>query len=158
FTIQRELPGAFSVEAGYVGSRGTDLGELVFYNVPLPGPSATLQARRPFPNWSTALSLDSYVTSNYDSLQVKVQRRSTTGLGLLGAYTWSKSIDLSSERGNGDRGGGFSGASNPRDFQYSRGLSGFDVRHRLAVSLVYELQAGRGKRFLSSAGPILNTV
>jgi hypothetical protein len=154
FTVQRLLPKDFSVEAGYVGSKGTDLGELNFYNVPHPGPSATLQARRPFPAWGTALSLDSYVTSHYDSLQVKAQKRSSAGMAVLAAYTLSKSIDLSSERGNGERGGGFDGSGNPRDPRSSRGLSGFDNRHRLAVSFVYEIPAGQGKRLGSGVGVV----
>ena len=157
FTIQRELPFNVSVEAGYVASKGTDLGELTFYNIPLPGPSATIQARRPFPAWGTALSLDAYVTSNYDSLQLKVQRRTARGMSLLGAYTWAKSLDLSSERGNGDRGGGFdTGGGDPRRPEISRGLSGFDTRHRLVVSLVYEFPFGRGRHLLSQVGPIVD--
>jgi hypothetical protein len=159
FTIQRELPYGLSFDAGYVGSKGTDLGELVFYNIPLPGPSATLQSRRPFPAWGTALSLDSYVTSNYDSLQVKVQRRTARGMSLLAAYTLAKSIDLSSERGNGDRGGGFdTGGGDPRNLRSSRGLSGFDNRQRLVTSAVYELPWGRGRRFLNGLNAIADQV
>src|SRR5262249_43586797 len=62
-----------------------------------------------------ALSLDSYVTSSYNSLQVKGTKHTARGMSLLGAYTWAKSIDLSSERGSGDRGGGFDtgGGSGP---------------------------------------------
>jgi hypothetical protein len=32
-------------------------------------------------------------TSIYHSLQVKVERHYTKGLAIIGAYTWSKSID-----------------------------------------------------------------
>jgi hypothetical protein len=137
-----------------VANKGTKLGELAFYNIPTPGPTATIQARRPYPAWGTALSLDSYVTSSYNSLQIKGTRRSASGWALLGAYTWSKSIDLSSERGSGDRGGGFdTGGGNVRDLAgYSRGLSGFDVRHRLVLSSVYELPLGRGKGLLKNLG------
>src|SRR5262245_28226781 len=106
-TVQRLLPLGINLEAGYVANKGTKLGELTFYNIPTPGPTATIQARRPFPSWGTALSLDSYVTSNYNSLQIKGTRRTARGMSLLAAYTWAKSIDLSSERGSGDRGGGF---------------------------------------------------
>src|SRR2546425_11974298 len=116
-TLQRQLPGGILVDGGYVASKGTKLEELVFYNVPTPGPTATIQARRPFPTWGTALSLDSYVTSNYNSLQVKAQKRFARGLSFLTAYTWSKSIDLSSERGEGDRGGGFGDPGNVRDLR-----------------------------------------
>ncbi|MBI3695150.1 MAG: carboxypeptidase regulatory-like domain-containing protein, partial [Acidobacteria bacterium] len=149
-TVQRELPSGITVDAGYVANKGTKLGELVFYNIPTLGPTATIQARRPFPAWGTALSLDSYVTSNYNSLQVKTQKRFSRGLSFLTAYTWAKSIDLSSERGAGDRGGGFdTGGGNVRDLRgYSRGLSGFDVRHRLVLSYVYELPIFRSNRIL----------
>ncbi len=149
-TVQRELPGRVSLDVGYVANKGTKLSELVFYNIPTLGPTATIQARRPFPAWGTALSLDSYVISNYNSLQVKTQKRFSRGLSFLGAYTWAKSIDLSSERGSGDRGGGFdAGGGNVRDLRgYSRGLSGFDVRHRFVMSYVYELPFGRGRTYL----------
>ena len=158
-TVQRQLPLNISLEAGYVANKGTDLAELVFYNVPTPGPTATIQARRPFPAWGTALSLDPYVTSNYNSLQVKAVRRGKRGMSNLVAYTWAKSIDLSSERGNGDRGGGFGGSGDERNRAgSSRSLSGFDVRHRLVISSVFELPAGSGKSLLTRAGPILNKV
>jgi hypothetical protein len=158
-TLQRQLPFHFSLEAGYVANKGTNLDELVFYNIPTPGPSATLQARRPFPGWGTALSMDSFVTSNYHSLQVKAVRRGRRGMTNLVAYTWAKSIDLSSERGNGDRGGGFSGTGDERNRAgSSRALSGFDVRHRLVISSVFELPLGTGKPALANAGPVLNKV
>jgi hypothetical protein len=146
FTVQRELPSGISLDAGYVANKGTGLGELVFYNIPTPGPTATVQARRPFPAWGTALSLDSWVLSNYHSLQMKAQKRWSRGVSFLTAYTWAKSIDLSSERGSGDRGGGFDSSGNVRDLRgSSRALSGFDVRQRLVVSYVWELPIARGR-------------
>lgn len=147
FTIQRQFLGGIAVDAGYVGSKGTKLGELTFYNVPTPGPTATIQGRRPFPAWGTALSLDSYVLSNYNSLQVKAQKRFASGLSFLASYTWAKAIDLSSERGNGDRGGAFdTGGGDVRNLRgYSRAVSGFDVRQRFVFSYVYELPFGAGK-------------
>ena len=160
FTVQRSLPFGILLDAGYVANKGTKLGELVFYNVPTPGPTATIQARRPFPTWGTALSLDSYVTSSYNSLQIKGSRRLARGTSILTAYTWAKSIDLSSERGAGDRGGGFdTGGGNVRDHKgYSRGRSGFDVRHRLVASAIHELSLGRGQRMLSNVGPVVNQI
>jgi Carboxypeptidase regulatory-like domain len=156
-TVQRQFPKSISLEAGYVANKGTDLDELVFYNVPTPGPTATIQARRPFPAWGTALSMDPYVTSIYNSLQVKAVRRGRRGMTNLIAYTFAKSIDLSSERGNGDRGGGFSGSGDERNRAgSSRGLSGFDVRHRLVVSSVFELPAGTGKLLMPNAGRVVN--
>jgi hypothetical protein len=158
-TVQRQFPKDVSLEAGYVANKGTNLDELVFYNVPTPGPTATIQARRPFPTWGTALSMDPFVTSSYNSLQVKASRRGKKGMTNLVAYTWAKSIDLSSERGNGDRGGGFSGSGDERNRAgSSRGLSGFDVRHRLVVSSVFELPFGTGKPLMANAGRFANKI
>jgi len=158
-TVQRQIPLNFTVEAGYVANKGTNLDELVFYNVPTPGPTATIQARRPFPTWGTALSMDPFVISNYNSLQVKAVRHGKKGMTTLVAYTWAKSIDLSSERGSGDRGGGFSGSGDERNRAgSSRALSGFDVRQRLVISSVYELPFGAGHAALGNAGPVLNKI
>jgi hypothetical protein len=103
--------------------------------------------------------MDPYVTSMYNSLQVKAVRRGKRGMTNLVAYTFAKSIDLSSERGNGDRGGGFSGSGDERNRAgSSRGLSGFDVRHRLVVSSVYELPVGTGKALMANAGRVANKI
>ncbi len=158
-TIQREIPFGANLEVGYAGSKGTKLQELYFYNIPTPGPTTNIQARRPFPTWGTALSEDSSVNSNYNSLQVKGVRRSKRGMTNLVAYTWAKSIDASSSRGNGDFGGGFTGTGDERNrVGYSRARSGFDVRQRLTFSSVIELPVGTGKWLLKNAGPALNKV
>jgi hypothetical protein len=158
-SAQRELPGGVSFDVGYVGNKGTKLSELVFFNIPLPGPSATIQARRPFPTWGTALSLNSFVTSNYHALQTKAQKRFASGLSFLASYTYAKAIDISSERGNGDRGGGFDSSGNPRDLiGYSRARSGFDIRHRFVVSYVYELPFGKGRALLTDAPAIADRI
>jgi hypothetical protein len=155
--VQQQVGASFSFEVGYVGNKGTKLSELIYYNVPTPGPLATVQARRPLPKWSTAMSMDSYVTSNYNSLQVKAQKRFSGGLSFLSSYTWSKSIDLSSERGEGDR-GGIGGGDQRNLVSYFRGLSGFDSRHRFVISYVWELPVGQGRSYLANLHPVLEGI
>ncbi len=157
-SAQRELPGSVSIDVGYVGNKGTKLTELIFFNIPTPGPAATIQARRPFPRWGTALSLNSFVTSNYHALMTKAQKRFSSGLSFLASYTWSKSMDISSERGNGDRGGGFEGGDPRNLIGYFRARSGFDIRHRFVVSYVYELPFGRNKAYLNSLSSAANRI
>ena len=157
-TPQRELPGQFSIEAGYVGNKGTHLTELPYFNIPLPqqpGDTRSLQNRRPLPQWGTVLALESYVNSNYNSLQVKAQKRFSHGFQLLAAYTHAKSIDDGSERGSGDR-GGFDGGDERNLRGYFRGRSGFDVRDRLVLSYVFDLPFGRGKALLKNISPVAN--
>jgi hypothetical protein len=63
-------------------------------------------------------------------------------------YTWAKSIDnKSAAAGIGNDVAGWQGFLNNADVRRDRGLSEFDVDHRLVSSLVYELPVGRGKKF-----------
>ena len=67
--------------------------------------------------------------SNYNALQVQL-RKNVGAFRILGAYTWSKSIDNSS---------GFFDAINPFNPDLSRALSTFDVAHNFVVSYSYDL-------------------
>jgi hypothetical protein len=160
WTLQHEFRGGFNLEAAYVGNKGTGLTELPYYNIPLPlqpGDTRSLQNRRPFPKWGTVLALKSYVNSSYNALQMKAQKRYAHGLQFLAAYTFAKSIDNGSERGDGDR-GGFEGGDERHLKEYFRGLSGFDVRHRLVLSYVYDLPFGKGKQFLNHMPAVADRV
>jgi Carboxypeptidase regulatory-like domain/TonB dependent receptor len=67
--------------------------------------------------------------SNYNSLQIQLQKN-VGAFRVLGAYTWSKSIDNSS---------GFFDAINPYNPDLSRALSTFDVTNNFVVSYSYDL-------------------
>jgi hypothetical protein len=86
--------------------------------------------RSPFSN---ALGSNGYFmtigNSNYNSLQTSFKHRSGP-LEILGAYTFSKSIDDSS--GWGDQ-------INPLNQRLSRSLSSFDVTHNFVASYHYEV-------------------
>jgi hypothetical protein len=93
------------------------------------------QALRPFPQY---LNIENRSNPNgnstYHALQLKVERRFTKGLTLLGAYTWAKTIS------DGDimAGGGTSG----QDFynrRLEKALSINDVPNVAAISFLYEL-------------------
>jgi hypothetical protein len=70
-------------------------------------------------------------TSNYNGLQVSVQRRFARGLTFGGVYTWSKTLTTSS----GDE--SFVDPFNPR--LYSYGVASYDRRHVGAINYVYDL-------------------
>jgi hypothetical protein len=87
--------------------------------------------------------LESRGNSIYHSLQTRFQQTLQRGLSVLAAYTWSKSID--------DASGFFSSAGDanyPQDSHNAaaeRGLSNFDLRHRLSLSYSYDLPVGKGR-------------
>ncbi len=152
FNIQRKLPGAVVVDAGYVGSKGTRLivtfGDL---NRPLaivdprtPG-LASLNARRPNQDFPRAVTGDKSIgNSIYHSLQVKAERRFALGLTFLTAYTYSKAISGPSDIGGQVGGGGFIGS--PQDYNYLQGersVSGFDLRHRFVNTVLYDIPFAR---------------
>lgn len=148
FMVQRQLPGNFSLQAGYVGTR--TIRQTLFYEVNaglIPGagaagqPLATQFGRRA----QTQAHLP-FRTANYNSLQVKLDRRFSNGVMLTTAYTWSKSIDWSSD----------SDAvlmfHIPSEINRNRAVSTFDRTHVLQAGIVAELPFGRGKQWLNSGG------
>jgi carboxypeptidase family protein len=80
------------------------------------------------PDFGSDTSMTTIGNSNYNSLQVTL--RHTSGpLQLLAAYTYSKSIDQSSNLGE---------EVNPLNPSLSRALSAFDITHNFVVSYGYQ--------------------
>jgi len=71
--------------------------------------------------------------SNYNALQITL-RHTSKGLNVLAGYTFSKSLDQSSNVGE---------EVNPLDPSLSRALSAFDVRHNFVVSYSYQIPVER---------------
>ncbi len=147
FNIQRQLRGNMVVSVAYVGEKGTHILVTDNINEALPGPGAVAN-RRPYPNLGDGTAVGPWGDSEYHSLQATFQRRLSTGLSFLGAWTWSHSIDDSS-------GTGSETVQTPYALYLNRGNSTFDVRQSLVLSWTYELPFGKGKTFLKDAhGPL----
>ena len=86
---------------------------------------------RPFYGIATITRLENKASSIYHAFQVS-GRRSVGALNLTAAYTYSHSIDDSSDRYDGS-------FVNSYDLALSRGSSNFDQRHMLNVGYVYDL-------------------
>ncbi|MBS1794128.1 MAG: TonB-dependent receptor [Acidobacteria bacterium] len=106
---------------------------------------ARAQLLRRFPQYQTVTQFSPNIgRSNYNALQINLQKRFSDGFSLLANYTWSKLLDTGGV-GNGAR---FTDPTNAEDVfnldqEYS--YSTLDVPHRLTVSGTYELPIGRGK-------------
>jgi Carboxypeptidase regulatory-like domain/TonB-dependent Receptor Plug Domain/TonB dependent receptor len=96
-------------------------------------------ARTPYFGYAQLFTAEDTISSNYNSLQAKLDKRFSHGLSFLGAYTWSHSIDGASVF--------FGSGANattifPQDnynLKAERGNSDFDIRQRLSLSFLYEL-------------------
>jgi hypothetical protein len=179
--FEYQLPADTVLEVSYGGSRGLKL--FAFYNgnqaVPVLGTDSLATApRRPAndeapgatgpctladggANCNPALdvAIDTFrsnAQSNYDSLQVRLEKRYSHGLQYEAAYTWSHALDTASSASLG--------SVNNGDFQDQRypnqnyGNADFDVRHRFVFSYVYDLPFGRGKRFANTASGVVNQI
>ena len=79
--------------------------------------------------------------NSYNGLEVKLTKRTTRGLTLNLAYTYSKTI-------NGD---GYENGWPYQDPNQIHWLAGTDRTHILSVTSVYDLPFGKGGRFLASS-------
>ena len=94
--------------------------------------------------------------SNYNSLQMPLEKRYSHGLQFEAAYPYSHALDNASSASLG--------SVNNGDFQDQRfpnlnyGNTNFDVRQRFVLSYLYDLPFGRGKLFAKDANRVLNQI
>jgi hypothetical protein len=140
--IQWEFARNFVLDVGYVGNRGRNLFQLVTLNQPTYN-SATNSFTTRFP--TTAISGNKNATggiqqvqtsgeSKYNSLQVSLAKRFSTGLQFLAAYTYGKSTDYYSGTALNEV---QNVAGDQVNFRSNRGPSDFNREHRFVVSGVY---------------------
>ncbi len=157
FNVQREFSSKVIVTAAYVGSRGVHLWREADFNIAIPlnppldtlfPPVATGVRRNP--NFGSIRFKVSDSNSFYNALQLSVRSRLGRGFTSQLSYTFAKSIDDgSSSLGRNEFGNGQARSEDPFNLKLSRGLSDFDVRHRLSANFSYDLPFGPGRSFLA---------
>jgi outer membrane receptor protein involved in Fe transport len=118
------------------------------------------QLLRPFPQYGSITNSGHYAgVSNYNALQLKLEKRFAAGGTLLGSYTFSKLLTnaeyLTSWLDTASVTAGYQDTNNLHG-EYA--LSSFDSRQRLVVSYVYELPIGKGRTFFSNLSGVANTL
>ncbi len=149
-SVQQELPGRMNLTLAYVGDQGRNLFLRSWSNkiVSLIRPDQTKAASvvRQFSivqgtTVQNPYAEIDYKTSggedSYDSMQVSLGRRFTSGLTLNSQYTWGRSYGNTS--GSNDA----VTTNNPYDFNNDYGYNRFDVRQSFNVSAVYALPFGK---------------
>lgn len=150
FTLQKQLPGEVTVQAGYVASRQIRINQILNLNAgQIPGAG---QAGQPFfvkfGRTANTEVLTNPGTNKYDSLQTMLTRRFSQGVQINAAYTWSKAIGVCCD----------ALADNPpaiqalEFFHLNRSILGFDRTHNFNASFVLEAPFGQGKRYANSGG------
>lgn len=115
---------------------------------------------RPMPQFdgaNVATSEPARADSNYHALQMKWEKRYSSGLTMLAHYTWAKMIDnVSYGSGNYSWLGGSAAIQNIWNLRGERALSSHDINHRAVVTFNYELPFGKGRQFASSVNNLTN--
>lgn len=147
--VQRRLPGDIVLSVGYVGNKGTHIDQTVELNAPAPSILANPGGRRPIPTFidgaggpSRPLNRLRWLTSDgnswYHALQVNAQKRFSKGLQMNVAYTYSKAEGEG--YGRNESGGALPNSyQNPHNRAAEKTRYGFDFRHSLVTSYLYEL-------------------
>src|SRR5690242_6865664 len=145
--VERKLPANFLVSVGYVGTHTVHQFADIDLNSSLPGTGAAGQPyNKPQFGNRTASTLfwQGFLSANYNSLQVSINRQFSHGLMVKGAYTWSKAIDWTDDDG-------WAGLdwNDPNVLKRNRARAGFDTPQIFQLAYVYELPFGKGKHWAS---------
>jgi hypothetical protein len=154
FSVEYALSTTTSATLGYVGAESRHLSDVVWPDgwTALEPPGVSGIDTEPYPAFNGNIhELTFEAMGNYSSLQAKLQRRFSNGLGFLTDYTWAHSLDdarepLPSNNDGGDRMYPVFG------LRIDYGNSPFDVRQSFHFAGTYELPFGVGRRYLNKKG------
>jgi hypothetical protein len=114
------------------------------------------QLDRPFPEYAgVQLTGFGCCDSNYQSLQVSVQRRFPGGGTMLVAYTNAKLISNTDTLTTWLEDSGVGQVQDWNNLRGERSLSSQDVSQRLVISYVLDLPFGKGRKFLSGSSGVV---
>src|SRR5690606_3059924 len=137
--------GDIGVRMSYVGSRSRGLNYNLNTNKPQPSLIPFSADRRPYPQFVNTTEVREDGKSNYDSLQLQVQRK-------VGAITFNAHWTWANNMHN------FLNTENPYDVTSHWSRDGVTRRHRAVVETMIDLPWGRGRRYATDIHPALDAV
>ncbi len=147
FTLQKQLPKGFIVQAAYVGTRQIKQLQVMNVNVGAPGGgTASEPLYQAFGRTGSSGLIENYGRNSYDGLQTQIKKSYSNGLTLTAVYSFSKALALCCDALSD---------KNPaiQTPQYRNLNKAFWASNRVnsfAMSSVYQLPFGRGKRWFTN--------
>ncbi|HEY1741825.1 MAG TPA: TonB-dependent receptor [Granulicella sp.] len=124
-------------ELQYLGSRSLHLDESYYPNQPNPGPNptpdSTINSRRPNQLFGTIREIQNDSFATYNGLTALLHQRLTHGFSTDLGYTWSHSLDTSSDSNSGGS------AMWQGHLKLDYGNSNWDIRNRFVGTFTYAL-------------------
>jgi hypothetical protein len=144
--LERQLWSGGGLEVQYLGSHSYHLDRSFYNNTPLePGPGS-VNSRRPNPLFGVIRTVNNDEIANYESMSAIFRQRLTHGLQMLASYTWSHTLDVTTD----SNGGGT--PLIPYNWKDDYGNSNWDIRHRFVASFVYDIP------FFAVSNPVLKGI
>ena len=149
--LQRQFGKNLVSTISYVGSIGSRLDMTLDANAaqtPGPGDATVVNSRRQWPFYGADTHFGTDLGhSNYNALQVKVEKTYSDGMSLLASYTWSKTMDNNTA-------GWYSGSpQNSYNVNADYGVSNADRGQIFAGAATYQLPFGKGRTWLQDGIP-----
>jgi hypothetical protein len=153
-TLQKELGWGFTGQAGYVATRSVR--QLGFIDINAGQvPFTNLDTEPLYQQWGRTAAttfLEPLGTGQYNSLQASLQRRFAQGLMMNVNYTWGKAINLV------DASSGTPYIQSQYYLNMNRAPTGYDLTHNLAITNIWDLPFGRGKRWGGDKGAVTHII
>jgi len=178
--MEYQLGRSYKFGLSYIGSKGTHLTRLVPVNPVVNGPAPAISTAdetarfaefqqaikdengrpnggnnsRSDPRFDQVNRLDDGAGSTYHSLQLTGNKSFSHGLQFQASYTWSKSIDNASDFYPAIQANDNSYPQDASRLAAERAVSNFDIRHRIAVTGVWQVPFFRSRK--GFAGKVLD--
>ena len=155
FSIQQTLPAHFTMDVAYVGNHGVDMGSNMNVNaspVIAPTSSGDNIYQPYYPHTGTISQFFRPLSSMYNGLQVKVDRRFSDGLSITSSFSYNRGMAYY----NGGDDDGFYGFYLNGQFHRNWAPTDFNRTLTYVQSYVYQLPFGKGKRFGRNASHALD--
>jgi hypothetical protein len=147
FNVERKLPSSTVLSVAYAGSYADRLFDKSRdLNTAPPGPGFNAAARRPYPQLQSVIAALSRGWMQYNSMQVRVERRASKGFFLLASYTYAQALTNGVSGFGGDPGIVYFPVVTTKNAD--KGSSNTDLRHNFSLSTLYIVPVGKGERYL----------
>jgi hypothetical protein len=165
--LQHELRSNLMLDVAYVGNKGRQLPGFRNLNqraVIQNANGSQSAGARPYPAFGDIQWMENRVSSDYNSLQISLEKRYSQGLTALVSYTLGEAMTDSPDHistsggGAGIDTGTFREPQDSYNLAADRGPAEFDIRHRFVASYVWELPFGRGRRFGNGWSPMVDAL
>ena len=110
------------------------------------------------PQYAALNTWSTFAYSNYNSAQLSVRQRMSNDVVFDFNYTFAHSLDNASGLQNTGNFGTASLIFNPLNPELNYANSDFDIRHNITSNWLIGLPVGKGRKFMSDAGKLMNGI